>query len=148
MNPRSWLRVFFFGLLSSFAWLNTSSAAERVTVEQLHKYHASYHLHSVILAGRVRNMHALPPTRNARSRKGSCALVHGMSQFELVDETGTVPVETVGSCLPTAIDLPQNGDVIELTAMIHAFVPDGKTEPRINAVAQNIVIVKQSPSQP
>jgi len=89
-------------------------------------------------------MYALPPIHHARTRKHPCPLVYGVSQFELVDETGTVPVETVGSCFPAAVDLPHNGDIIELTAQIHAFVPEGKTEPRIYAVAQYFNIVEQT----
>jgi len=124
-----------------------SSAAERVTVEQLGKYHLSYHLHSVVLVGQVRNMHVLPPVPMVGSRRTPCKILYGKSQFELVDETGTLPVETLGSCSPAAMDLPRNDDVIELTAMIHAFVPEGKTERRINAVAQHFVIVEQVRSQ-
>ncbi|MDH5741418.1 MAG: hypothetical protein OEY77_13945, partial [Nitrospira sp.] len=89
----------------------------------------------------------LPPVPMVGSRRTPCKILYGKSQFELVDETGTLPVETLGSCSPAAMDLPQNGDIIELTAMIHAFVPEGKTERRINAVAQYFVIMEQVRSQ-
>lgn len=89
-------------------------------------------------------MRVLPSIQKPRSRKDPCTVLHGVSQFELVDETGTVPVETVGSCFPAAVDLPRNGNIIELTAQIHAFLPDGKTEPRIYAVVQHFVIMEQT----
>ena len=144
MNRRYWHRALSCSLLASLLWLSPSLAAERVTVEQLHKYHTSYHLHSVVLVGHVRNMHVLPPVPMVGSRRTPCKLLYDKSQFELVDETGTVPVETLGSCSPAAVNLPQNGDVIELTAQIHAFAPEGKTEPRIYAVAQHFVILEQT----
>ena len=144
MNHRYWHRTFSCCLLTSLVWLNPLSAAERVTVEQLGKYHLSYHLHSVVLVGHVHNMHVPPPIPMVGSRRTPCKILYGKSQFELVDETGTVPVETLGSCSPAAVNLPQNGDIIELTAQIHAFVPEGKTEPRICAVVQYFNIVEQT----
>ena len=144
MNHQYRHKAFYCCLLTLLVWVTTSSAAERVTVEQLRKYHVSYHLHSVVLVGQVRNMHVLPPVPMVGSRRTPCKLLYGKSQFELVDETGTLPIETLGSCFPAAVDLPRNDDIIELTAQIHAFVPEGKTEPRIYAMAQHFVILEQT----
>ena len=65
--------------------------------------------------------------------------------FELMDDTGSIPVETLGSCFAAAMELPRDGDVIELTAQIQAFSPEGQTERVIKAITQNIVVLRAAP---
>lgn len=114
-------------------------AAERLTIGQLHQYHASYHMHSVTLVGKVEGMHAYPPMLVVTKR---CRILYGIAKFILVDDTGSVPVENPGSCFAGAMKQPQDGDLIELTAKIHVFVPKGQTAQVIKAITQEIVIVK------
>jgi hypothetical protein len=117
-----------------------SSAAEQLTIGQLKKSHASYHMQSVTVVGQVRSMRIFPPLPSFRSKQ--CNLLYGVAQFELVDDSGTLPVETLGTCFVSATTLPGDGDPIELTAQIKVIPPDGRTERVIKAIAQNIVIVK------
>lgn len=70
------------------------SAAEQLTIEQLYKYHASYHLHSVTIIGTVRAMHVFPPLPVYDSDR--CSPLYGIARFELTDETDSLPVETLG----------------------------------------------------
>lgn len=127
-----------WGLVLIFFWVGSSLAAERLTVGQLQKYHASYQMHSVTLVGRVQGMHVFPPL----PFKKKCSLLYGIARFELVDDSGVLPVETLGSCFAAAMELPHDGDVIELTAQIQVFSPDGRTERVIKAIAQDIVVLK------
>ena len=136
-------RAFPWGMVLLFFCIGSSPAAERLTIEQLRKYHASYHMHSVTLVGSVSAMHVFPPLRVFQSHK--CSLLYGIAQFELVDDTGALPVETLGSCFAAAMDLPRDGDVIELTAQIQVFPPEGRTERVIKAVTQNIVVLRPAP---
>src|SRR5947208_10588763 len=93
--------------------LDSAWAAERLTIGQLHKYHASYHMHSVTLVGTVEEMQAFPPIR-AYAKK--CFTYYGRAKFVLVDDTGSLPVENLGSCFPDAAQhLPQDGNRIEVT---------------------------------
>jgi len=127
-----------WGLVLIFFWVGSSLAAERLTVGQIQKYHASYQMHSVTLVGRVQGMHVFPPL----PFKKKCSLLYGIARFELVDDSGVLPVETLGSCFAAAMELPHDGDVIELTAQIQVFSPDGRTERVIKAIAQDIVVLK------
>ena len=119
--------------------------AEQLRIAQLHKYHASYQLHSVTLVGTVRAMYVFPPLPVFNPDR--CSPLYGIAQFELVDETGSLPVETLGTCFAAAAELPLDGDVIELTAMIQVFVPEGQREQVIKAVTQKIVVLKAAPRE-
>jgi hypothetical protein len=74
------------------------SGAEQLTIGQLYKYHASYHLHSVSITGTVHAMHVFPPLPVFNSDR--CSPLYGIAQFELADETGSLPVETLGGAWP------------------------------------------------
>ena len=139
MKRLSWQSVLPWGLAVVLAWAGSSMAAERLTIGQLHQYHASYHLHSVTLVGKVEGMHAYPPMPVVTKR---CRILYGMAKFVLVDDTGSLPVENPGSCFVGAMKQPQDGDLIELTAKIHVFVPKGQTTQVIKVITQEIVIVK------
>lgn len=138
-----------YSLLSHFVFVLACCvgqvAAEQLTIEQLYKYHASYQLHSVSLIGTVRAMQVFPPMPMFGS--DSCSPLYGIAQFELTDDTGSLPVETLGSCFAAAAELPRDGDVIELTAEIQVHVPEGQTERVIKAITQKIVVLKAAPDR-
>jgi hypothetical protein len=136
-------RAFPWGVVLLFFCVGSSLAAEQLTIEQLRKYHASYHMHSVTLVGSVYAMHVFPPLQ--LFKKYQCSPLYGIAQFELMDDTGSLPVETLGSCFAAAMELPRDGDVIELTAQIQVFSPEGGTERVIKAVTQNIVVLRPAP---
>jgi len=120
--------------------LDSSLAAERLTIGQLQKYHASYHMHSVTLVGTVEEMQAFAPIR-AYAKK--CFTYYGRAKVVLVDDTGSLQVENLGSCFPDAAQsLPHDGDRIELTAQIHVYVPEGQTTQVIIVITQDIVALK------
>ena len=119
------------------------SNAEELTIVQLYKYHESYHRHSVSIIGTVRAMHVSPPVPVVGSDR--CSPLYGVAQFELVDETGSLPVETLGSCLAASAELPHDGDVIELTAEIQVFVPEGQRQRVIKAITQKIAVLRVAP---
>jgi hypothetical protein len=139
-------RAFPWGVVLILFCVGSSLAAEQLTIEQLRKYHASYHMHSVTLVGRVSSMQVFPPLDVRGSHK--CSPLYGIAQFELRDDTGSIPVETLGSCFAVAIELPGDGDVIELTAKIQVFSPEGRTERVIKAITQNIVVLKPASQDP
>ncbi|HEV8327600.1 MAG TPA: hypothetical protein VGQ08_08955 [Nitrospiraceae bacterium] len=141
-------RALPWGLVLLSFWVGNLLAAERLTIEQLQKYHASYQMHSVTLVGKVQAMHVFPPLQTFRSGSKRCNPLYGIAQFELVDDTGSLPVETLGSCFAAAMKLPRDGDVIELTAQVQVFAPEGRTERVIKAVTQNIVVLKPASQDP
>lgn len=65
-------------------------------------------------------MHVFPPLP-VGNKKCPSLFLYGIAQFELVDNSGILPVETLGSCFVAAMELPHDGDVIELTAQIQVF---------------------------
>ena len=139
MKLLSWESVLPWGLAVVLAWAGSSMAAERLTIGQVNKYHASYHLHSVTLVGKVAAMHAFPPLPVGGKR---CSPLYGIAEFVLVDDTGSLPVEILGSCFAAAMELPHDGDLIELTAKIQVFIPEGQTAQVIKAITQEIVVLK------
>ena len=126
--------------------LGSPIAAERLTIAQLYKYQASYHLHSVTLVGTVHARQAFPPLHTFDPDQ--CNPLYGIAQFQLMDDSGSIPVEILGSCFAAAMELPRDGDLIELTAMIQVFVPEGRTEQVSKAVAQKIVVLKPASHGP
>ena len=48
----------------------------------------------------------------------------------------------MGSCFPAAMNVPQDGDQIELTAQIQVYVPEGQTAELIKAITQEIIVLK------
>jgi len=135
------------GVVFLFLWAGSVLAAERLTVGQLQKYHESYQMHAVTLVGRVQSMQVLAPIETSNKSK-HCSSLYGIAQFELVDDTGTLQAEIVGSCASAAMKLPDNGDVIELTAKIQLVSSEGRTERVIKAIAQNIVVLKPASHDP
>ena len=129
-----------WGLAVVLACAGSLMAAERLTIGQLKNSQASYHRHSVTLVGKVAAMHASPPLHVGGAEH--CSPVYGIAEFVLVDDTGSLPVESLGSCLATARELPHDDDLIELTAEIHVFVPEGRTAQVIKAITEKIVVLK------
>ena len=56
-------------------------------------------------------------------------------------------VEILGSCFAAAMALPRDGDLIELTAKIQAFISEGQTARVMKAIAQEIVVLPQGASR-
>jgi hypothetical protein len=128
-----------WGLALGLAWAGSAWAAERVTVGQLHKYPQSYHLKSVKVVGKVEQMRAFPPRPVVIGR---CRFLYGIAEFVLIDETGSLPVETQGNCFEATHNLPHDGDQIEVTVQIHLSTPRGGTKHVMKAIVQEIVAVK------
>ncbi len=103
---------------------------------------ASYQLHSVTVVGTVQGMQALPPVPSFAP--DGCPLLYGMSRFELVDESGSLPVGTSGSCHPAAMDLPHDGDLVELTAQIQVVESSDGRHRMIRGLAQTRVVLPPS----
>ena len=140
MRRLAWPSVLPWGLAVVLGWPAWLLAAERLTIGQLHQYHASYHTRVVTVVGKVEDMQAFPPMRVATAR---CNTLYGRAQFLLIDETGSLSVESVGSCFPAAMTLPHDGDQIELTAMILVYVPDGQTAQVMKAITHKIVVLQE-----
>lgn len=139
MKLLAWQSVLPCGLAVVLAWAVGAPAAERLTIGQLHKYHASYHMHSVTVVGKVAAMQAFPPMPVSSEK---CNTLYGRAKFVLVDDTGSLQVESLGSCFVVAMNLPHDGDQIELTATIQVYVPEGQTTHVITAITQEIVVLK------
>lgn len=88
-------------------------------------------------------MHVFPPMPVRGSHR--CSPLYGVAHFELTDETGSLPVETLGSCHAAAAELPRDGDLIELTAAIQVVAHEGQPERVIKAITQKIIVLKVAP---
>lgn len=89
---------------------------------------ASYQSHMVTVQGIANNIEILPaspPASPQRFSKQPCPLVYGRARFTLDDETGSLPIEVLGSCRPTVLDmLPSEGDTVRLTGTVHVLKSD------------------------
>jgi hypothetical protein len=139
MKLIAWQSGLPLGLILVLACADSSFAVEQMTIAQLQQYQQSYHLRSVKVVGRVEQMHPFPPRPVAMKR---CRFLYGIAEFVLIDDTGSLPVETIGSCLTAAGDLPHDGDQIEATVQVHVSASEGGTKQVIKAIVQEIVVVK------
>lgn len=92
--------------------------------------------------GTVQGMQALPPVPSFAP--DGCPLLYGMSRFELADESGLLPVGTSGSFHPAAMDLPHDGDLVELTAQIQVVESSDGRHRMIRGLAQTRVVLPPS----
>jgi len=139
MKRLAWQIALSLGLALVLAWTDTSVAAERLTIAQLQKYHKSYDMHSVTLVGKVQAMQAFEPVMESYGR---CRKLYGRAKFVLVDDTGSLDVESLGSCFEVAMNLPHDGDRVEVTVKIQVDIPQGQTEEVMKAILQEMVILK------
>jgi hypothetical protein len=73
----------------------------------------SYQQHPVTIEGVVRALQAEPPF------PGRC-LLYGRAAFLLEGETGSLPVEVLGNCKPSAVSaLPKDRDRVRITGLVH-----------------------------
>ncbi|MHC9063424.1 OB-fold nucleic acid binding domain-containing protein [Nitrospira sp. CMX1] len=85
---------------------------------------ASYQQHMVTVQGVASNIEIIPET-SPRTSKKRCVLVYGRATFTLDDETGSLPIEVLGSCSPIAMDmLPREGETVRLTGTVHVLKSD------------------------
>ena len=131
--------VLSLGLALILAWAGSSVAAERLTIAQLQNYHKSYDMHSVTLVGKVQAMQAFEPLTESLGR---CRKLYGRAKFVLVDDTGSLDVESLGSCFKAAMNLPHDGDQVEVTVKIQVDIPQGQKEEVMKAIIQEMVVLK------
>lgn len=99
---------------------------------------SSYESHLVTLQGVVSDLRVTPPIPALGLK---CPLLYGQATFTLDDGTGSLPVGVLGACLrPQAVAaLPNHGDVIRITAVIHLLNRDLPV--RLFALATTMTIV-------
>ncbi|OQW36190.1 MAG: hypothetical protein A4E19_00600 [Nitrospira sp. SG-bin1] len=98
---------------------------EHVSIQTLLSPQASsYQRHMVTMHGVANNIEIIPAAP-PRPSKQPCLLVYGRATFTLDDETGSLPVEVLGSCSPNALDvLPKEGETVRLTGTVHVLKSD------------------------
>lgn len=84
----------------------------------------SYQRHMVTVQGVASHIELIPETSPSTSKK-PCLQVYGRATFTLDDETGSLPVEVLGSCSPHALAmLPREGETVRLTGSVHVLKND------------------------
>ena len=92
-------------------------------------------LRTVTVVEKVEAMEALPPATVAR---GPCRTLHGRAEFTLVDNTGSLSVESVGSCFLAAQNFAHDDHLIQLTAEISVYIPEGQTTEVMKALTNQV----------
>jgi hypothetical protein len=124
-------------ILLTFWTFSYAGAPEQVSIQTLLAQAPSYESHQVTLQGVVSDLEVQPPVPTP----GKCRIVYGQATFTLEDGTGSLPVEVQGNCgrpLPDGV-LPQNGNMVRLTAHIHLLNRDLPS--RLRAMAATITIL-------
>lgn len=136
MRFQTWQIAMPCGLVIALACGDSALTGQRLTIGQLQKYLA--------FGDRRWESGRDAAFRPIRERTKSCYTLYGRAKFALVDDTGSLPVESVGSCYcyPAAQDLPHDGDQIEFTVMIHLNVPEGQTTQVMKGITQEIIILE------
>lgn len=99
--------------------LSYAGAPQQMSIQRIVAEGSSIQRHHVTLQGVAHDMHALPSP--SRRGYGTCVRTYGQATFSLDDGTGILTVEVIGSCGPPPGPLPQNGDEVRLTAIIHVL---------------------------
>ena len=116
--------------------LSPADAAEPelVSIQELLSPQAtSYQQHPVTIEGVVRELQAEPPLL------GRC-LLYGRATFVLEGETGSLPVEVLGSCRPSAVEaLPKDRDRVRITGLVHVQKSEAPRDVRLRATQIQIL---------
>ena len=119
MVIRSIARWMTWSLLSVSLFLSPVGAAEpeQVSIHMLLSPQGiSYQQHLVTIKGVINALQILPPTVGGRK----CHVLYGQATFVLEDETGSLTVEVLGGCTPSAMEaLPKNGSHVRVTGHVH-----------------------------
>jgi len=116
----SWRLTYSLIVVSLLLSPADAAEPERVSIQKLLSPQASsYQQYLVTIEGVVHAFKAEPPF------PGRC-LLYGRATFVLESETGSLPVEILGSCNPGAVEaLPKEQDRVRITGLVHVR----KTEP-------------------
>jgi hypothetical protein len=103
-------------LLLASLHVSSSGAADTINIKDLKFNAVSLQLKMVTLRGTVKDLKALPP------HPAKKCIVYGSYTFTLVDESGEVDVEKVGSCFGVQGAPPVNeGDVVSVHGLVQFF---------------------------
>jgi hypothetical protein len=98
--------------------LSYAGSPEPVSIQKVVAEGSSIQRRQVTLQGVVHDLQVLAsPSRN-------CLLTHGQATFNLDDGTGILPVEVISRCGRQPSPLPNNGDEVHLTVIIHVLNTD------------------------
>ena len=125
-----------YSLIVAALLLSPAHAAEpeRVSIQKLLSPQAtSYQQQLVTLEGVVSALQPEPPV------PGRC-LLYGRALFMLDDETGSITVEVLGSCRPSAVEaLPKDGDRVRVAGVVHARKSEAPRDVRLRATQIQIL---------
>jgi len=112
-----------------------ASEPEQLSIQTLLSPQAtSYQQRLVTLEGVTSALQTLPVS------PGRLCLLYGRASFVLGDETGSLPVEVLGSCKPSAADaLPKDGDRVRVTGHVHVLKSEAPRDVRIQATRIQIL---------
>lgn len=126
MAVRHWMmRSLLIGTMLFLPTMGKAGEPEYVSIQTLlSPQAASYQRHMVTVQGVANNIEIIPAAP-PRPSKQPCLLVYGRATFTLDDETGSLPVEVLGSCSPNALEiLPKEGETVRLTGTVHVLKSD------------------------
>lgn len=128
--PHAGIRAVLWSSVGSLlgAFLLTAAGASEPEYVSIHTLlspqAASYQRHMVTVQGVAHHIELIPETAPSTSRK-PCVFVYGRATFNLDDETGSLPIEVLGSCSPYAMEmLPKEGETVRLTGTVHVLKSD------------------------
>lgn len=130
------------------AGVSFASADEAIPIGTILKYPESYYLHAVTLKGTVGDVKLLPLPPDSILRSCAEGVFYDPMTFTLEDETGSIVVDRLAQCWPTAgLKVPEvtEGDEVIIEAEIrgpdqdsqHRMVIPG-VRPTTHAVVRNI----------
>lgn len=120
-------------------FLRPADAAEpeQVSIQMLlSPQTTSYQQHLLTLEGVTSQLQVLPPAIGTRK----CPVIYGRATFVLEDETGSMLIEVLGGCKPSAVEaLPKDGDRVRITRLVQVLKSEAPRDVIVQATQIQIL---------
>jgi hypothetical protein len=120
-----------YSLIVAALLLSPAHAAEpeRVSIQKLLSPQAtSYQQQLVTLEGVTSQLQLLPPASGVKK----CPILYGRATFMLETETDSLPIEVLGGCKPSAVEvLPKDGDLVRVNGIVHVLKSEAPRNVRV-----------------
>lgn len=101
----------------------------------------SYQQHLVTLDGVTSALQTVPPFPGSYTPSaGRLCLLYGRASYVLADETGSLLIEVLGRCKPSAVEaLPKDGDRVRITGLVQVLKSEAPRDVRVQATQIQIL---------
>ena len=125
-------------LLVASLFLSPADAAEpeQVSIQMLLSPQAASYQQHLVTLGVTSQLQVLPPAIGTRK----CPVIYGRATFVLEDETGSMLIEVLSGCNPSAVEaLPKDGDRVRITGLVQVLKSEAPRDVIVQATQIQIL---------